>query len=60
MVEGKVGSAGSVMQSIGAVGPMLNVVGIFAIISAFWRPIWEVVLFAFLVSFLTVYTPMKI
>ena len=45
MVEGKVGSAGSVMQSIGAVGPMLNVVGIFAIISAFWRPIWEVVLF---------------
>ena len=60
MIEGKVGSLGSVMQSIGSVGPMLNVVGIFAIISAFWRPIWEVVLFAFLVSFLTVYTPMKI
>jgi len=60
MVQGKVGSGGSVMQSIGSVGPMLNVVGIFAIISAFWRPIWEVVLFAFLVSFLTVYTPMKI
>ncbi|WP_393970730.1 APC family permease [Oxyplasma meridianum] len=60
MVEGKIGTVGSVMQSIGSVGPMLNVVGIFAIISAFWRPIWEVVLFAFSISFLTVYTPMKI
>ncbi len=56
----KVGITGSVMQSIGAVGPMLNVVGLFAIISSFWRPMWEVVLFAFLVSFLTVYTPLKI
>lgn len=60
MTANRVGMSGSVMQSIGAVGPMLNVVGLFAIISSFWRPIWEVVLFAFLVSFLTVYTPLKI